>query len=392
MPAKTAALAGRMSQLATETAFDVLAKAKALEAAGRSVIHLEIGEPDFATPQHIVQAGIEALRGGATHYTTAAGIPELRESIVRVAGAARGLDVRPGEVVVTPGGKPILYFSLTALVEQGDEVVYPNPGFPTYESVIQFLGARAVPVPLLEEHGFAFDLDVLRRAVNARTRLIVINSPQNPTGGVLDRHSLEAIAELAQRHDCWVLSDEIYSRILYQGQHLSIASLPGMRQRTIILDGFSKTYAMTGWRLGYGIMSELLAEAVGRLMLNCNSCTAAFTQHAGIAALEGPQDAVAAMVSEFARRREVVVSGLNAIPGVSCQYPAGAFYAFPNISRLGLTAQAFADRLLRDYGVAALAGPGFGRYGEGYLRLSYANSLENLQEALRRFRQAVADL
>ncbi len=293
---------------------------------------------------------------------------------------------------MTPGAKPIMYFCLTALIDEGAEVVYPNPGFPIYESVINFLDAKGVPVPLLEEQGFTFDLDVLRKVVNAKTRLIVLNSPQNPTGGMLDRAALEVVAELAQRYDCWVLSDEIYDRILYEGEHFSIASLPGMRERTIILDGFSKTYAMTGWRLGYGIMPEPLAAAVAKLMTNSNSCTAAFTQFAGIAALEGPQDAVTSMVAEFRRRRDAVVAGLNDIPGISCRLPLGAFYAFPNISKLGLSSQALADKLLQDYGVATLAGPGFGAYGEGYLRLSYANSLENLQEALKRIRQAVSEL
>ena len=392
MPGKTAHLAQRMSRLGTETAFDVLVKARAVEATGRSVIHLEIGEPDFETPAHIVEAGIAALRGGATHYGPAAGLPELREAIARQAGAFRGMTIRPSQVVVTPGAKPIMYFCLTALLDEGAEVVYPNPGFPIYESVINFLGAAGKPVPLLEKSGFSFDLDALRQLVGPATRLIVLNSPQNPTGGVLSREALETVAELAQRHDCWVLSDEIYDRILYDGQHVSIASLPGMQERTIILDGFSKTYAMTGWRLGYGIMPEPLADAVARLMTNSNSCTATFTQLAGVAALEGPQAPVEAMTAEFLRRRNVVVEGLNAIPGISCTCPAGAFYAFPNISGLGPSAQAFADLLLEKYGVAALAGPGFGRYGEGYLRLSYANSLENLTEAIRRIAQAVAEL
>jgi len=386
-------LADRMAQLGTESAFEVLAKARALEAQGQDVIHLEIGEPDFATPAHVTQAAVEALHGGATHYTPSAGIRQLREAIAADAGARRGFSIRPDEVVVTPGAKPIQFFSMLALVNPGDEVVYPNPGFPTYESVISFLGGKAVAIPLREESDFNFDLDLLRERVNGRTRLIVLNSPQNPTGGVLNRAGIEAIAELAQRHnDCWVLSDEIYSRILYEGEHLSIASLPGMRERTIILDGFSKTYAMTGWRLGYGIMPPALAEQVAKLATNSVSCTATFSQLAGVAALQGPQTAVETMVAEFRARRELVVEGLNAIPGIRCRRPAGAFYAFPNIAGLGLTSQASADYLLQKHGVAVLSGSSFGQYGEGYLRLSYANSQANLREALRRISQAANEL
>jgi len=385
-------LAGAMARLGTETAFDVLAKAKALEAQGRSVIHLEIGEPDFDTPRHITEAAVEALRSGATHYTPSAGIPELRQAVADDAGRMRGIDIRPTEVVITPGAKPIMFFGLMALVDPGDEVVYPNPGFPIYESVINFLGARAVPVPLREDTDFAFDLDLLRRKVTARTKLIVVNSPQNPTGGVLSRAAIEDIAGLAQQHDCWVLSDEIYDRMLYEGEHVSIASLPGMRERTIILDGFSKTYAMTGWRLGYGIMPEALADQVAKLMTNSASCTAAFTQLAGIAALQGPQDAVTAMVAEFRARRDLVVAGLNAIPGITCRLPKGAFYAFPNITGTERSAAQLADALLAEHGVATLAGTAFGEYGEGYLRLSYANSQANLRQALQRIGAAVAAL
>ncbi|MHB8619986.1 MAG: pyridoxal phosphate-dependent aminotransferase [Chloroflexota bacterium] len=385
-------LAERMSRLGTETAFDVLAKARAMEAQGHQVIHLEIGEPDFATPGHIVEAGIEALRRGETHYTPAAGIPELRRAIAQDAGRRRGIEIDPAEVVVTPGAKPILFLSLMALIEPGDEIIYPNPGFPIYESLIRFLGARPVPIPLVEAHDFAFDLDVLRQRIGPRTRMIILNSPQNPTGGVLDRASLETIAELAASHDCWILSDEIYGRLLYDGAHDSIASLPGLQNRTIVLDGFSKTFAMTGWRLGYGIMPARLAEQVAKLVVNSSSCTAAFTQHAGIAALEGPPEPADAMVAEFRRRRDAVVEGLNAIPGITCRLPRGAFYAFPNVSALGLPSHELADRLLQEYGVAVLAGSGFGSHGEGYLRLSYANSMENLFQALSRIREAVAGI
>ncbi|HLY65916.1 MAG TPA: pyridoxal phosphate-dependent aminotransferase, partial [Chloroflexota bacterium] len=303
-------LAGRMAGLKSEGAFAVLDKAKALEAQGKHIIHLEIGEPDFATPTHIVEAGIAALQSGATRYTPFAGLPELRAAIAEDAGRRRGMEFTAEEVVVTPGAKPILFFSLLALVNPGDEVIYPEPGFPTYESVISFLGAKPVPIPLREEHDFVFDLDALRAAVGPRTRMLILNSPQNPTGGMLGRTDLETVAELARRHDCWLLSDEIYGRIVYEGEHVSVASLPGMRQRTVVLDGFSKTYAMTGWRLGYGIMPEQLAEQVARLMLNSASCTAGFTQHAGIAALTGLQMPVVAMLAEFRARRELVVNGL----------------------------------------------------------------------------------
>jgi aspartate aminotransferase len=385
-------LADSMARLGTESAFEVLAKARAVEAAGKQVVHLEIGEPDFPTPAHITDAGIEALRSGATHYTPPAGIPELREAIASDAGRRRGIDVHPSEVVVTPGAKPIIFFGLVALVNPGDEVVYPDPGFPIYQSLISFLGAKPVPIPLREANDFTFDLDLLRSSVNDRTRMIVLNSPQNPTGGVLDRAALGEIADLAQRHDCWVLSDEIYGRLLYGGEHASIASLPDMRERTIILDGFSKTYAMTGWRLGYGIMPPELADEIAKLMVNSASCTATFTQYAGVAALTGPQQCVDNMLGEFRARRSLVVSGLNGIPGISCRWPAGAFYAFPNVGGLGLSSAGLADKLLVDHGVATLAGSSFGVAGEGYLRLSYANSRENLREALRRIGEAAAQL
>jgi aspartate/methionine/tyrosine aminotransferase len=385
-------LAESMARLGTESAFEVLAKAKAVEAQGKQVVHLEIGEPDFPTPAHITEAAIEALRGGATHYTPSSGIPELREAIAEDAGRRRGIDIRPLEVVVTPGAKPIMFFGLVSLLNPGEEVVCPDPGFPIYGSVINFLGAKPVPIPLPEANDFAFDLDLLRSSVTDRTRLIILNSPQNPTGGVLDRAAIEEIARLAQRHDCWVLSDEIYGRILYEGEHVSIAALPGMRERTIILDGFSKTYAMTGWRLGYGIMPEELAEQLAKLVTNSVSCTATFTQHAGIAALQGPQQAVDDMVAEFRARRELVVRGLNEIPGITCRWPHGAFYAFPNISGLGLSSAELANLLLLEHGVATLSGASFGASGEGYLRLSYANSQDNLREALRRMGEAAAAL
>ncbi len=385
----TLRLAERMSRLGTESAFEVLVRARALEAQGKSVIHLEIGEPDFDTPPHIVEAAVEALRAGHTHYTPAAGLPELREAIAREISRTRGIEVGPERVVVTPGGKPIMFFTILALAGEGDEVIYPDPGFPIYESVIRFAGARPVPLRLREEHGFAFDPDELRSLVSARTRLVIVNSPHNPTGAVIGREALAELARLAQERDFLVLSDEIYSRILYEGEFVSVASFPGMLDRTIILDGFSKTYAMTGWRLGFGVMPPALAEHVTRLAVNCHSCVAGFVQLAGIAALTGPQDAVAHMVAEFRRRRDAIVNGLNSLPGVRCLRPAGAFYVFPNVTGLGRDAQAIARDLLEHAGVAVLAGPGFGRGGEGYLRFSYANSLENILEAVERLRRLI---
>ncbi len=382
-------LARRMSRLGTETAFEVLARARALEAQGREIVHLEIGEPDFDTPENIVQAAIEALRAGYTHYTPSAGIPELRQAVAEQVARTRRIEVGPENVVIVPGGKPIIYFTIMALVESGDEVIYPNPGFPIYESMINLVQARPVPVPLLEENDFCFDLDVLRKVISKRTTLIILNSPHNPTGGALCRSDLEEIADLAERYDCYILSDEIYSRILYEGEFASIASFPGMKERTVILDGFSKTYAMTGWRMGYGVMPEKLAAGFAKLATNSVSCTAAFTQWAGIAGLRGPQDEVDRMVAEFRRRRDVMVAGLNAIPGVSCRIPAGAFYAFPNVKSFGRPAREIADYLLHEAGVAVLPGTSFGSYGEGYLRLSYANSVENIRKALERVGQAL---
>lgn len=377
-------IAQRMERLGTETAFEVLAKAKALEAAGHEIIHLEIGEPDFDTPKHIVEAGIEALRAGYTHYSPAAGIPELREAIAEDVERRRGVRVNPANVVVTPGAKPIMFFTILACIERGDEVIYPNPGFPIYESVIDFVGGKSVPLRLREQNDFRFEIDELRSLVNNRTRMIILNSPQNPTGGVLARSDLEAVAEIAREHNLWVLSDEVYKNILYDAEHESILSLPGMMERTILLDGFSKTYAMTGWRLGFGVMPQPLASHVERLMINSNSCTATFTQKAGVAALRGPQDETFDMVAEFRRRRDVMVQGLNDLPGVRCKLPLGAFYVFPNVKDTGVASRELAAMILEKAGVAVLAGNAFGEFGDGYLRLSYANSIENIRKGIER--------
>lgn len=383
-------LARRMNRLGTEAAFEVLARARALEARGRHIIHLEIGEPDFDTPTHIVEAAVEALRNGQTHYTPSAGIPALRQAIARHISRSRSIDVDVEHVVVTPGAKPIMFFTILALLQAGDEAIYPDPGFPIYRSMIAFVGARPVALPLREERGFGIDADELRSLVTDRTRLIILNSPHNPTGGVLSQADLHAVAEVARERNIMVLSDEVYERIRYDGQHASIASLPGMQALTILLDGFSKTYAMTGWRLGYGVMPSELAARVNQLMINSNSCTAAFSQHAAIAALEGPQDASARMVATFRERRDVIVDGLNRIPGFRCALPSGAFYVFPNVQGTGMSSQELADHLLQHAGVAVLDGAGFGRYGRGYLRISYANSIENIRQALERIASAVA--
>ena len=386
-------LAGRMGRLGTETAFSVLAKAKALEARGRDVIHLEIGEPDFATADHIVEAGCRALRSGETHYTPTAGIPELREAIAADVAKSRGIGVDPTQVVVTPGGKPIMFFAILALVEPGDEVLMPNPAFPIYESMVDFVGGTPVFVPLRQENGFRFDLEEFREGLSEKTRLVILNSPANPTGGVFTREDIAGIAEiLRERPDVVVLSDEIYARLLYSGSFASIASQKGFGpdERTIILDGFSKTYAMTGWRLGYGVMPEALAEQVTKLQVNSNSCTAAATQHAGLAALSGPQDAVDRMLEEFRARRDLIVAGLNDLPGVECISPQGAFYAFPKVSDTGHPAGELADLLLEEAGVACLSGTAFGRHGEGHLRLSYANSRENISRALDRMHEVLS--
>jgi len=385
-------LAKRMSRLGTETAFEVLARARELEAQGREIIHLEIGEPDFDTAPHIVQAAIVALRKGYTHYTPSDGIPELRAVVAQEVARTRRITVDPQQVVITPGAKPIMFFSLLALCQEGDEVIYPNPGFPIYESMINFVGASPVPLPLREENEFCIDREEFPSLVTPRTRLIILISPENPTGSVLCQEDLEVIARCAIEADAMILSDEIYSRILYDGEHHSIASLPGVAGRTIILDGFSKTYAMTGWRMGYGVMPAELATQMAKLMVNSNSCTAAFTQWAGIEALTGPQDAVEEMVAAFRKRRDVIVEGLNDIPGFRCRPPRGAFYAFPSIEGTGLSSAEMEDYLLEEAGVGTLSGTSFGAYGEGFLRLSYANSVENIEKALERIQKAIADL
>jgi aspartate/methionine/tyrosine aminotransferase len=379
-------LSQRMARLGTETAFEVLVRARSLEAKGRSVVHLEIGEPDFDTPPHISDAAVAALRAGATHYGPAAGIPELREAVAEDSARRRGVKATPEMVVVTPGAKPILFFVILALVDEGDEVLYPNPGFPIYESMVRYIGGNPVPVRLLEEKGFTLDVDQLVDRVGARTRLIILNYPHNPTGGIIPESGLRAIADAASRWGVPVLSDEIYGRILYEGEHVSIARMPGMEPLAIVLDGFSKTYAMTGWRLGYGIMPAPMAQVVAKLQTNATSCTATFSQLAAVTALRGDQSSVDAMLAEFRRRREFIVDGLRAIPGFACARPKGAFYVFPNITRTGYSSKALADRLLDEGGVACLSGTAFGEFGEGHLRFSYANSMENIQEALKRIR------
>jgi len=379
-----------METLGTETAFEVLAKAKALEKQGKSIVHLEIGEPDFDTPKNIKEAAVKAMYAGYTHYTPAAGIPELREAIAEYITNTRKIDVAPDEVVVTPGAKPIIFFSILAYVNPGEEVLYVNPGFPIYESVINFIGAKAVPIPLLEERDFRLDPNFVKENITKKTKMIIINSPENPTGGVLTRDDLKAIADsIAKRDDILVLADEIYSRIIYEGTQESIAQLSGMKEKTIILDGFSKTYAMTGWRLGYGVMRKDFAQKVTQLMINSNSCTSAFTQMAGVEALRGPQGEAEKMVQEFKKRREVIVAGLNGIKGVSCKKPHGAFYVFPNIKKTGMTGRDLQELLLNKAGVATLSGTSFGRFGEGYLRLSFANSVENIKKALARISETL---
>ncbi len=377
-------LAQRMSRLGTETAFEVLAKARALEAKGRDIVHLEIGEPDFDTPVNIVEAAVDALHKGMTHYGPSAGLPDLRKVIADEVGATRHTKVSPDEVVVVPGGKPIIFFTLMALVEEGDEVIYPNPGFPIYESMIEFLGAKPVPIQLREENDFRLDTKELKGLVNERTKLIILNSPQNPTGGVMTREDVEEMAAIVAEHDIMVLSDEIYSRLIFEGDHHSLFSYDDLRDRVILLDGFSKTYAMTGWRMGYGVMRVDLAQQIARLMTNSNSCTASFTQKAGIEAITGPQDSVAVMNAEFKKRRDYFAERINSIKGFSCRVPKGAFYMFPNITGTGWKSKPLADALLEEAGVAALSGTSFGAFGEGYLRFSIANSLDNIRKALDR--------
>ena len=387
------ALASRMMNLGTETAFEVLAKARALEAQGQEIIHLEIGEPDFDTPKHVVAAGIKALQDGQTHYGPTPGLPQLREAIARNSREVRGIDTDPSHVVVTPGAKPIMFYVILALSEPGVEVIYPNPGFPIYESMIRFTGGTPVPMQLFEEKGYHPDLNDLENKITDRTRLLIINSPENPCGSALTKAELQTIADLVKQHkNLYVLADEIYKDILYTGEHFSIATFPDMASRTIILDGFSKSYAMTGWRLGYGIMPEELVPHITKLAVNSVSCAATFSQIAAVAALDGPQDDVAKMAAEFSQRRRLITDGLRAIPGLSCPEPEGAFYAFPNIKETGLTSAEFEDRVLNEAGVALLSGSAFGEYGEGYVRLSYANSQENIQKALDRLNQFVKGL
>ncbi len=377
-------LAKRMARLGTETAFEVLVKAKALEAQGRDIVHLEIGEPDFDTPRNIIDAAVDALHKGFTHYGPSAGLPQLREVIAQHVSETRRVNVTPEEVVVVPGGKPIIFFSILAFVEQGDEVIYPNPGFPIYESMINYVGAKAVPIRLREELDFRLDVNELANLINDRTKLIILNSPQNPTGGMLEKRDIERIATAIGDRNIMVLSDEIYSRLIFEGEHHSIMSLDGMKERTILLDGFSKTYAMTGWRMGYGVMRADLATHIARLMTNSSSCTASFSQIAGIEALRGPQESVDTMRAEFKKRRDVMVSGLNKVKGFSCRLPHGAFYVFPNIMKTCWPSKKLADALLDDAGVAGLSGTAFGDFGEGYLRFSVANSIENIEKALDR--------
>jgi aspartate aminotransferase len=379
-----------MERLGTESAFEVLAKAKALEARGREIVHLEIGEPDFDTPEHVLAAAQQALDKGYTHYVPAPGIPELRTAVADFLERTGRLRTTPDRVLITPGAKPIMFFTILALCEEGDEVLYPDPGFPMYASIASFAGATAVPVPLREENGFVIDPEELASLITDRTKLLILNSPHNPCGSASTPEQLEAIAEIATRHDLVVLTDEVYWALRYDGDHHSVLDVDGMAERTILLDGWSKTFAMTGWRLGFGVFPPALVEPITRLVINSVSCTSAFSQHAAIAALEGPWDDVDRMLAAFRERRDVIVSGLNAVPGVSCVEPGGAFYAFPNITELGLSAAALADRLLEDAGVACLPGTSFGTYGEGHLRFSYANSVDNIRRALSAFTDLTA--
>jgi aspartate aminotransferase len=377
-------LARRMERLGTETAFEVLVRARALEAKGKDIVHLEIGEPDFDTPLNVVNAGVEALRSGWTHYGPSAGLPELRQAIAEEVSRTRGVKVTPDEVVVVPGGKPTMFFLMLALLDEGDEVIYPNPGFPIYESMINFLGAKAIPIKLREEMDFRLDVNEFKSLISDRTKLVIINTPHNPTGGVLTERDVRDIAAAIGDRDITVLSDEIYSRLIFEGRHFSIMSLDGWKDRTVLLDGFSKTYAMTGWRLGYGVMRADLATHISRLATNSTSCTATFTQRAGIEALRGDQTSVEKMSEAFRARRDMFVAGLNRIKGFSCRMPHGAFYTFPNITKTGWPSKKLADAILEEAGVACLSGTAFGAFGEGHLRLSVANSMENLQRALDR--------
>ncbi len=384
--------ANRMSRLGTESAFEVLAKAKSLEAQGKDIIHLEIGQPDFSTPMNVCEAAFKAMKDGHTGYCPSAGLPEFREVVAQHISETRNIEIHPDEVTVTPGAKPIIFFTILALVDDGDEVIYPEPGFPVYESVIDFIGGKAIPLPLREEVNFRFRIEDLVESITDRTKLLILNSPQNPTGGTLTESDLTAIAELAQKHHFYILTDEVYSRLLYEGTHQSILSLPGMKDQTILIDGHSKTYAMTGWRLGYGVAPREIADKITQLTINSNSCTATFTQIAGIEALTGPQTFVTQMVREFRKRRDVIVDGLNGIDGISCIKPLGSFYVFPNVKKLPLSCEKLADLIMDDVGVALLPGTAFGKYGDGYLRLSYANSLENIEDALHRIQTAISKL
>jgi len=376
-----------MSHIGTESAFEVLARARALEKQGKSIIHLQIGEPDFPTPAHVVEAGRKALADGWTKYGPTPGFPEFRDAIARYISTTRGISVNADNVCVVPGGKPIMYFAMTALLNPGDEVIYPDPSFPIYESLIHFLGAKAMPVPLVESRGFSFDLDVLQKSLSPKTKLVILNSPANPTGGVIPHDDLKRIADMLRDRDLMILSDEIYSRIYYEEKPESITQFPGMVEKTIILDGFSKTYSMTGWRLGYGVMPKWMADAVNLMAVNATSCTSSFTQRAGLAALEGPQGDVDTMVAEFKKRRNVIVQALNTIPGFRCSLPAGAFYAFPNITGTKMSSKDMEALLLNEAGVACLSGTAFGAHGDGFLRFSYANSLENIKEAIERIKK-----
>ncbi len=389
----TSIFARRMQDLGTETAFEMLAKAKALEKQGREIIHLEIGEPDFDTPKNIRDAATKAINSGYTHYVPAAGIPTLREAIAEYISKTRHIPVNSEEVVVTPGAKPIIFFSVLACVEVDDEVMYPNPGFPIYESLIKFIGAKPVPMPLKEENDFAIDTEDTVEKISDKTKMIILNFPENPTGGVLTKENLEAIADKVKgRDDLIIVSDEMYSQMIYEGEHRSIASLPEMKEKTVIIDGFSKTYAMTGWRLGYGIMRKNLAEKITQLMINSNSCTCAFSQMAGVEALRGPQDEARKMVEEFKQRREVIVSGLNKIEGITCKKPQATFYVFPNVKSINMDSRKLPDFLLNKAGVATLSGTAFGDYGEGYMRFSFANSILNIQKALTQIGEALQTL
>ena len=386
-------LAQSYSRLGTETAFEVLARARALEAQGRKIIHLEIGEPDFDTPKNIREAAKKAIDDGYTHYGPSAGLPEARKAVAEYVSKTRGIHVKPEETILVPGGKPIIFFTILALIDAGDEVIYPNPGFPIYESMINYVGGKAVPLPIREENGFDFDPAEFERLLSPKTKLVILNSPANPTGGVMAESTMLRVAAALKKYpDAMVLTDEIYSRVVYKGQHRSIMSLPGMQERCILLDGFSKTWAMTGWRLGYGVGPKWLIDAMAKLATNDHSCVASFAQIAAIEALNGPQDSVTAMVAEFKRRRDVIVKGLNKLPGFTCLTPEASFYVFPSIKGTGLKSKALADALLNQAGVACLPGTSFGSFGEGYLRFSYANSVENIEKALAAMKEALPKL